>query len=270
MLQGGINAKLDKQVCSLSGMALLSDKRMIACDFENASVKVFDLKLGRLESGFRLSSNPWDVCLLPEHHAAVTLPKEGKIQILKTKENIALVTSIKTRALCRGICFLEIKFVLTFGDGTLQMIDLKGKVIQEVKTDEFKQQLFGWPGYVTIIGKEPALFVSDGTRSSLTKLDLQFNILATTKNEAFSKLRGIVPVDECHLLVCSRESKKLFLLNTETQEMQVLLGPDQTEFRPQCVCYSGELKKLYVACIEDGNAGVCDSVKVFDVKINGL
>jgi len=156
---------------------------MIACDSRNASVKVVDLKLGRIESGFRLSSNPWDVCLLPEHHAAVTLPDEGKIQILKTKENIALVTSIKTRESCRGICFWENKFVLTFPDGTLQMIDLKGKVIQEVKTDEFKQQVFGWPGYVTIIGKEPVLFVTNGDMSSLTILDLQFNILATIKNE---------------------------------------------------------------------------------------
>jgi len=51
--------------------------------------------------------------------------------------------------------------------------------------------------------------------------------------------------------------------------MQVLLGPDQADFRPQCVRYSRELKKLYVACTALGNAGVYDSVKVFDVKVNG-
>jgi len=244
---------------------------MIACDSRNASVKVVDLKLGRLESSFCLPSNPWDVCLLPDHHAAVTLPDEGKIQILKTKENIALVTSIKTRYSCRGICFWENKFVLTFLDGTLQMIDLKGKVIQEVKTYAFQQRQSGCPGYITILGKKPALFVTNGDMSSLTKLDLHFNILATIKNKAFSSLRAIVPVDECHLLVCNRESygyNKLFLLNTETQEMCVLLGPDQADLRPQCVCYSRELKKLYVACI-DGNAGDCNFVKVFDVKVNG-
>jgi len=260
--QTNIDAKLDSGISNLSGMALLSDKRMIVCDFQNASVKLLDLKFGRLVSSFCLSSNPWDVCILPEQHAAVTLPEEGKIQILTTKENIALVTSIKSKASCRGICFWENRLLLTFLDGTLQMIDLNGKVIREV-------EMFEWPGYVTIIEKEPALFVSDGSMNSITKLDLQFNILATIKNKALMRPRAIVPVDDRHLLVCGRGSKKLLLLNTETHEMEILLGPNEDNLCAQCVCYSRELGKLYLTCIEDGNAGVCDSVKVFDVKVNG-
>jgi len=263
--QTNIDAKLDSGTSNLSGMALLSDKRMILCDFKNASVKLLDLKIGRLVSSLHLSSNPWDVCILPEQHAAVTLPHEGKIQILKTKENIALVTSIKTRKECRGILFWKNKLFLTFEGGALQMINLKGVVIQEVKTGE----MFKWPFYITLTGKEPTLFVSDAVRNSVTKYDLQFNILATMKNEALIGTRAIVPVDDCHLLVCGRESKKLLLLNTETQEMKVLLGPNEENLCAQCVCYSRELGKLYITCIEDGNAGVCDSVKVFDVKVNG-
>jgi len=263
--QTDIDAKLDKNISNLSRTALLSNKRMIVCDFTNASVKLLDLKFGCLVSGFRLSSNPWDVCILPEQHAAVTLPEEGKIQILTTKESIALVTSLKTKKDCRGICFWENKIFVTFFDGTLQMIDLKGKVIQEVKTGE----MFERPLYITMTGKEPTLFVSDAVRNSVTKYDLQFNILATMKNEALIGTRAIVPVDDCHLLVCGRESKKLLLLNTETQEMKVLLGPNEENLCAQCVCYSRELGKLYITCIEDGNAGVCDSVKVFEVKVNG-
>ena len=143
------------------------------------------------------------------------------------------------------------------------MIDLNGKVIREVK-------MFIWPGYVTIIEKEPALFVSDGSMNSITKLDLQFNILATIKNKALMRPRAVVPVDDRFLLVCGRGSKNLLSLDTETQEMEVLLGPNEDNLCAQCVCNSRELEKPYITCIrEDRNAGVCDSVKVFDVKVNG-
>jgi len=251
----------DKTGCNLMGMALVPDKKMVLCDCNNKSVKLLDLESGHLVSSLRLSSPPWDVCAIPGQQVAVTLPDEGKIQVVSTQRQLTLTTRIKTRQGCRGIRYWQDTLIVTFSEGTVLVIDLKGNVVMEMDNTNAGYLLFKCPLYVTVDYKGSTLYVSDGVKNTITKMDLTLKVVATIKNKTIRAPHGMFPLDDHHLLVCSFGSHNVVLLNTETQEERVVLGPGQGILWPRCVSYSAELGKLYVTCYR------CDSVKVFAMRI---
>jgi len=249
----------DKTSPYLTGMVLVPDKKMVLCDFHNYSVKLVNLESGCLVSSLRLSSQPWNVCEIPGQQVAVTLI-DGWIQVISTQGQLTLTSRIKTRYDCRGIRYWQDTLIVTFYDGTMRVMDMKGNVVRELDNKNAGYQLFQCPLYVTVDNKGSALYVSDDGKNTITKMDITLKVLATIENEAIRAPNGMLPLDDHHLLVCGYGSNNVMLVNTEIQEESVVLGPDQEIEQPACVSYSKELGKLFVTCSE------CDSVKVFAMR----
>jgi len=250
----------DKTSPYLTGMVLVPDKKMVLCDFHNYSVKLVNLESGCLVSSLRLSSQPWDVCAIPGQQVAVTLPCEGMIQVISTHGQLTLTSRIKTRNDCRGIRYWQDTLIVTFSEGSVNVMDMKGNVVRELDNTNAGYQLFQHPLYVSVDNKGSALYVSDVNKNTITKMDRTLKVVATVENEAINGPRGMFPLDDHHLLVCGYRSHNVVLVNTETREVRVVLSRDQGIKRPVCVSYSQELGKLYVTCLD------CDSVKVFAMR----
>ena len=233
---------------------------MVLCDFDNHSVKLVNLESNRLVSSLRLSSRPWDVCEIPGQQVAVTLPCEGKIQVISTHGQLTLTSRIKTRNDCRGIRYWQNTLIVTFSDGSVRIMDRKGNVVREMDNTKAGYQLFKCPLYVTVDNKGSALYVSNEGKNTITKTDLTLKAVATIENKAIRAPYGMFPLDDHHLLVCGHSSHNVMLVNTETQEVRVVLSRDQGIQAPVCVSYSQELRKLYVTSYS------CDSVKVFAMR----
>ena len=238
-------------------MALVPDNKMVLCDFNNNQVKLVDLKSGRLVSSLRLSAQPWDMCAIPGRKVAVTLPFKDEIQVISTQEQLQLTTCLKTRLECKGISYWQDTLIVTFRDGVVQKMDMRGNVVMEIDNTKAEYELC--PLYVTVDNKGSALYVSDAGEDTITKMDLTIKEVAKIENKAIEEPRGMFPLDDHHLLVCSFDSHSVVLVNTETQEVRELIGPDQGIRWPYCVSYSAELGKLYITQV--GNY-----VKVFDMK----
>jgi len=106
------------------------------------------------------------------------------------------------------------------------------------------------------------IYVSDQHSNTITKLDLELNVLHTFVKKSIKGPRSMFAVDDCHLLVCCRENDKILLLNTETEEEHIFLGVNLGIVSPQYVCYSSELKTVVVTCISK-RPDVRNTVKVF-------
>jgi len=263
--QADISVKLpsDEINCSLSGMGLVPNNRMILCDSNNQSVKILDLKSCRLVSTVRVSSPPYDVCAIPEQRFAVSLPNEGKIQKIIIQGGLALTTSFKTRNNCRGIRNVRNTLVVTYWEcNGLEILDLDGQVLKQIQSDEHGQPLFVTPFYVAVDRLGRNIYVSDHNRNTITKLDLELNVLHTFVKKPIKGPRSMFAVDDCHLLVCCRDNDKILLLNTETEEVHIFLGVDHGIVSPQYVCYSSDLKTVFVTCISE-RPDVRNTVKVF-------
>ena len=172
-------------------------------------------------------------------------------------------SSINVRRPCKGIVFWQDTLIVTYAEGGMGVFNLTGGLVREVFCNGDKQ-LFYRPSYVAVSDIGPALFVTDQDKHTVNKMGIdQLNVEKTFKHKSIVGPRYVVPVDTCHVLVCGEESNNLALLNTETHDVRVLLGPDQGIQKPICVAYSAESEKLYIACKGDGKA--CNPVKVFGV-----
>jgi len=241
-------------------MSLVPDNKMVLCDWFNCSMKLVDLESKHLVSSFHLSAAPWDVCAIPGRKVAVTLPDKGRILVISTQGQLTLTARIKTRQGCRGIQYWQDTIIVTFSEGTVLVMDMKGNVVRELDNENAGYQLFQCPLYVTVDNKGSALYVSDVNKHTITKMDLALKVVATVENKAINGPFAMFPLDDHHLLVCGYRSHNVVLVNTETREERVVLGPDQGIQWPVCVICSPEVGKFYVTCFG------CDSVKVFAMR----
>lgn len=229
---------------------------MVLCDSYNDSIKRVDLKSCLLDSTVRLSSSPWEVCAIPGEQVVITLPHKGRLQLVSTHGHLKLTKRLKTKDGCRGICYCQDKLIVSFDDGTVQIMDIKGNVTREMKND---LSLFQSPWHIKVNDRDPILYISDNDTDTITKMDLELNVVAKIKNTALiEQPLSMCPLDENHLLVVVDGSYTVILLNTETQKISVLLDEEQGIRCPHCVCYSPETKQIFVTCL--GNA-----VSVFGV-----
>ena len=250
----------------ITGMAQLPGNMMALCDW--TSLKLVDLETGQVTSSVQLSSWPHDVCAVPDNQAAVTLPLEGKIQLVDTRAGILITTKIPIRMCCKGICFFQDTFVVSYygyAQCKVEIVDMTGKVLKEIEKDEAGQTLFSLPLYVAVDEVNGSVFVANASRNSITMINAEFKVIKTIVNKSLQQPRSMVLVDNKHLLVCCEGSNNLVLLNTEKQACRVLLDSDQDIFMPTCATYNSGLGKLFVACrAKKSNEGCL--VKVFSVE----
>ncbi|XP_052814214.1 uncharacterized protein LOC128241323 [Mya arenaria] len=246
-----VNSKDDKTHCFLTNMLLLPRDRLLLTDFENATVKLVDLKTSRLLARVKLQSRPFSMCLINETMVAVSFPEVRGIQFLEIKEQILLGDMLKVVDKYYGIAYYDERLVVSHYSEKLALTDMKGKVVKEKNNKENKQQPFAYPWYLTVVrGHQGAvIYVSDLGTSTITKLDMDLNILQTFKD--FALLRGpkAIATVENQLLICGSRSNSIICLDMSSGEITNLsLKAKEGIISPQSVCYSQQLGKLYVAC----------------------
>ncbi|XP_052800973.1 protein wech-like [Mya arenaria] len=79
----------DTNDCFLTSLAFLPGDRFLLVDCNNTSVKLVDTKSNKVVSQLKLSSSPWDLCLLPGDKAAVLclLRETYSLYQLRTKSH---------------------------------------------------------------------------------------------------------------------------------------------------------------------------------------
>lgn len=94
-------------------------------------------------SRLSLSSNPWDISLLPQDRAAVTLYIVKKIQIISTKDMHLAVRTVNVDSDCRGISATKDNLIVSFVyPEKVDIMDFQKTVLVSVRTDSSGQDLF--------------------------------------------------------------------------------------------------------------------------------
>ncbi|XP_052809447.1 uncharacterized protein LOC128237909 [Mya arenaria] len=231
--------------CWLTSMLLLPMNRLLLTDYHNETVKLVDLETSRLVSQVRVPGGPCDMCLLPGDRVAVTLTS-GKIQFLETRGEIALGANIRVDSDCQGIGYHNDRLILSYYSGKVEMMDMKTtKKIDTV----IEESMFCDPEYLAVIMEDQTavIYVSDFKKNTISKLDMDLNLIQTFQNPALRAPTSILLLDN-HLIICGFGSDNIMRLDLPSGQLTQVLGKNEGINWPRSVCYSQQYNKLYVTC----------------------
>ncbi|XP_052778915.1 uncharacterized protein LOC128216397 [Mya arenaria] len=213
-----VKASTDNRDCFLNSLALLPRDRLLLTDFNLNSVMLVDTTTNKMVSQVKLPGCPWDLCLLPGDRAAVTLPKEKKIQFVSTQGNVTLQEVVNVDGECHGIDFCDDNLIVSSTNpAKVVLIDMKGKVKKSADKDSSGKPLFLYPEYLTVTRESqtpPVIYVTDWGTSTITKLSITLEVLQTYKDPILMRLpHGLTPVGDNQLLVCGGSTDNILLLD---------------------------------------------------------
>ncbi|WAR15536.1 hypothetical protein MAR_005641 [Mya arenaria] len=261
-LKPDIIAKCDTDTndCWFTSIKLFSKDKILLADNANFAVKLIDIETHILVDNLRVPEQPWDICLLPSHKAAVSFPTT--IQLIGTECELSLLRSIKVKGECYGIDFYNDTFIVSSEEpARIEIINMKGLVLSQIETNALGQHIFKNPHYLTVVSnvQETAIFVSDSGTNNITKLSLNLSVLKTfTTVRQLTEPRGIGLMKGNDLLVCGRGSNSIFQLDTLNDILIEIVGHDEKLQRPFTACYCPRRKKVIYSCY-----------KLFENELNG-
>ncbi|XP_052811578.1 uncharacterized protein LOC128239130 isoform X2 [Mya arenaria] len=252
----------DKHDCWLTNVLLLSEDRILLTD-NNTTVKFVDLQTNSLVSTVSLPGKPWGMCLLPLDRVAVSVP-HNSFQFVNTRGKLSLSNSIKMKDDCRGIGYHNGKLIVSYYRGRVKIMDMNGNVTKRITNYKSGQHVFSKPLYLTVVndGKTADIIVSDRDMHTITKLDMDLNLLQIFQDPALRGPLGINAVGS-QLLICGQQSNNIICLDMSSGQVSQPLGKKEGILRPYHVCSNQQKNRLYVTCNIENFAKLNNTVKSY-------
>ncbi|XP_052782950.1 uncharacterized protein LOC128219176 [Mya arenaria] len=247
--------------CRPSDMLLLPGDRLLLAESITNTVELVDINTSNLVAKVSLSTGIWGMCLLPRDRVAVSLT--DSIQFLETRGQLSFGKSIAVDGDCYGVGYDNNSLIVSYKSGRVEKIDMEGRVLKKVSKGWFSNSPFKKPYYLEVVSEGPtkAIYVSDCEKNTITKMDINLNILQTFQDPALREPTGITAVGN-QLLICGLKSNNIMCLDLPSGRMTQLLGEKEGIALPRNVCYNQPQNKLYVTVYLE-NGDVDSYVKVY-------
>ncbi|XP_052792639.1 uncharacterized protein LOC128226696 [Mya arenaria] len=132
---------------------------------------------------------------------------------------------------------------------TVKLVDLQtNNLLSQISVPGHPWDMCHLPGdrwYVKV-----GLLSSDMSRNTITKLDMNLNIIKTFQDPALKRPTSITAFGD-HLLICCNGSNTNMILDLSTGQMTQLMGKKEGIRNPLCAFYCPQQNKLLVT--EEGN-----------------
>ncbi|XP_052816291.1 uncharacterized protein LOC128242905 [Mya arenaria] len=257
-----VRAQQDKATCYISGLALLSPGLFLLADFDNYCAKLVDVNTRTVTFILQLPDKPWDVCVLPDDQAAVTLPDTSMIQLLSTKGGkLSCGKEIEVSSYGRGIAYYNNRLYVSYiANPRIEVMTLDGYILSIFQTVDGRQT-FQCPYYLTVSASTPpTLYLSDRGTHTVLQLSLDGKALREYSDKKLKHLESVVAVGPGQLLVCGYGSHNVMLLTERDGKMTEILGHKDGLAKPYSASFCPQTRTLVVGMY--GN----DSLKVFNVN----
>ncbi|XP_053407735.1 uncharacterized protein LOC123547507 [Mercenaria mercenaria] len=243
--QGSVSVKTtqDKNMCYVTGMALLTPSKLVLTDYNNQSIKMIDTNSNSISHQLKPETAPGDLTLVTRDQLAVTLPGKNKIQFVSASSNkLSLKHTFKVDdGFCNGLSCYQEKLVVSFvKPSKLQIIDLNGKVLKTIITNSKGEDIFTWPNFVT--SNSHSIYVSDESRPALIRLNWHGKLRGIYK--AIQRPTGIAMLEDGSILVNNYPNGDIQHLSCDLSKSSIVLK-DLT--KPFAICCSGTDNKLYIS-----------------------
>ncbi|XP_053374268.1 uncharacterized protein LOC123532973 isoform X1 [Mercenaria mercenaria] len=240
---GEFNIKLssDSSSCIIYGSCILADGSILFSDRNNSTLNLIDGTALNVIHHYKLRSEPWEVCCMDNNEAAVCLPYEKKILVVKVDHELSLERSIRVGFSCKGISFHDETFYVA--DSTCLYICTKdGAILKSISRDSSGISMFSNIYNVSVCRYIKRIFVNDKLKG-IASIDMDGNIQHVVSNE-IEFARGLTEADNGKVLACGYHSRNVIFLD-ENGEFEKVVIKDGL-YGPLALCFNCSTGRLYV------------------------
>ncbi|XP_053373364.1 E3 ubiquitin-protein ligase TRIM71-like [Mercenaria mercenaria] len=254
---GEFNIKLssDSSSCAIYGSCILADGSVIFSDRDNCTLKLIDGTALNVIHHYKLSSKSWEVCCMDNNEAAVCLPDEKKVLVVKVNHELSPERFIRVEFSCQGISFHDEKFYIA--DGTcLYICTTNGAILKTISRDSSGKSMFKSIFNVSVCRYNRRIFVND-IRLGVISLDIDGNIQHVVSND-IKYAHGLTEADNGKVLACGYSSKNVILLDENGAFEKVIIKDGLSG--PMALCFNCSTGRLYVPNFQK------DVVQIFELE----
>ena len=254
-----INVKIpdDKCDCKIWGIDITVDGKMLLTDNCNCNVKLFTPD-GKLLSSLTTPDKPLDVTVINKSEATVSMRyKQIVIIDIADSGHLALKRTIKTEKYIWGITAYNNNLIVTCDISpvrcqSVQMIDMRGKVLWTATTDCRGKDLFGSASFLTTCSSDDGntVIVTDPGKQTITVLDAGTGMVVKVCDVKGKKPVGVTVDDNGNVYVCD-EAGEISVWSKDMQEETLLApGSEYLEFS-WAMAYNRRRSELVVTSLFD-------------------
>ncbi|XP_053376512.1 uncharacterized protein LOC123533291 [Mercenaria mercenaria] len=239
----------------IGGLAVIDTSRLAVVDYSNVSINIVDVKQKTTVSELKLlTSNPWDVTLLPGDQLAVTLPYSSLIQILSFSNGLSKVRQLTANHWCYGLAFIEGSLIVGMADGKVKIMNLSGKVLKTMDCGVADDV-----SYVTACSNYRYIYASCG--SSVIRFSMSGETIGRYTHGSLKKPRGLAVLEDGSILVCDHGNSSIHQISENMESSRMILQETNECMKPYCMALDSEEKKLYI-----GSGNECNFINVYSLK----
>ena len=247
----------DKKPPSITGCAFMPDGKVLLTDVENDNLKLLD-KSFTLQDSLDLPSYPWDVSVVNDTTAIITLPYPEQLQYIDVAPRLAAGRVIQLDKRCYGVQVVGSDIYVTChhypaGEGEVRILDKNGNMRKRLGVNQDNTFMFTNPHHLTVSARSNKIYVSDRDQHTLTCLKTDGTVIFQYKDPELDGPLGVCVDDEDNVMVCGGESNNLHVVTSDGKKHSVILTSKDGIKLPGCVAYRQTDKTLIVGCWENNN-----------------
>ena len=245
----------DKKIPRISGCEKTPNGQVILCDVNNSNLKLL-CSAFIVKDVFDLQSPPWDVSVINDSLALISLPRSSQLQYIHMEPILKSGRVIQLDKGCWGIKVSEEHIYVTLhnnpGDGEVRVIDMNGNLKKKVdiKINSGVSCMFQSPEYLTRSTKTGKMYISDWETSTVTCLMPDGSIVYQYKDNDLRGPSGVCIDGEDNVIVCSELSDSVNIVTASGQKYGCLLPPNNGIMKPVAVAFRHTDDTLVVGCFD--------------------
>ena len=225
----------DQTTPCITGSLFLPNGELILCDYcINSSVKVLNADFTQKEQ-LKLSSKPFDLCLMETDEIVITQPVAKQLLFMKVVPKLQIGSSTSLDQSCHGVAVDNGLIYVSFRNGEIRILDRTGQQQRNV----YSEFSFKYPHYISVM-PTGMLYVSEygGNNIRVLKDGKEISNYSSAAVGISSPMGmyvdGAGNIIVCELS-CENDSYNLRLIDAKGNTSKVLLSETDGIWYPQTV-----------------------------------
>ncbi|KAL4222475.1 hypothetical protein ACF0H5_018515 [Mactra antiquata] len=255
----------DIKNCFISGIAVLSDKRIAVLDHNNQNIKTVHIDWG-IDGVIQFSNYVGDITPLPSEQIAVTIPVEKRIKILSTINGISVVANIRFLqeyyhiVYCNGKLLVSMQEPLQF-----RVLGLDGIMLCKIiPSPDVETYLTTVREYMclTMSKDEKHILVSNKESNFIVAIDMKGELVAAN-NVGLDHPIGITVANGDVHYVCNKDKHTVHKMSKDLKESSVILSEKNGLWFPSHISFYPSKNYLFISSQCDDRKN-CDKITMFE------
>ncbi|XP_053382869.1 uncharacterized protein LOC123540271 [Mercenaria mercenaria] len=246
-----INVKsYDEASCLITGMCMVPPNQIAVTDQHNDSLKLANIRDGRIIDRVMFSTFPGCPTLLPQDRLAVLLPQEHIIQLFSIDNSFGFnkENAIKLNGNSCSIMFENgVFFAFLFSPAVVKTLNIQGEELSMITLESDILDMNINPMYAALCPEKTSFYISDWGKDLLLRVNMEGHMMAMYKDNGLIKPNGILAMSDGSVYVCNRDNDTLLQMRADFTRSRVVLGPSDNVAGPAAICYWPEENTMFVS-----------------------